>query len=60
MPDMTFEERVKATGLSPLPEDMAKLLALVADIDRAAALLRGPRPYAEEPLSAFRLTPAGS
>ena len=55
MNEMTFDARVAATGLKPKPEDMAKLEALVKDIDRAAALVRGPRPYAEEPLSAFRL-----
>jgi hypothetical protein len=36
---------------------MPMLEAIVKDLDRAAAMLRGPRPYAEEPLNAFRLTP---
>lgn len=54
---MTFEDRLKATGLSPTAEDIPKLEALVRDMDRAAELLRGPRPYTEEPLSAFRLAP---
>ena len=36
----------------------AILRAYSTDLDRAAALLRGPRSYAEEPLSAFRLKPA--
>lgn len=58
MTEMTFEARVKAAGLNPKPEDMPKLEALVKDMDRAAALVRGPRPYAEEPLSAFRLSKA--
>jgi hypothetical protein len=58
MTEMTFEARVKATGLNPKPEDMAKLEILVKDMDRAAALVRGPRPYAEEPLSTFRLKKA--
>ena len=58
MTEISFEARVKATGLKPKPEDMAKLQALVMDMDRAAALVRGPRPYAEEPLSAFRLNPS--
>jgi hypothetical protein len=53
-----FEARVKATGLRPTPDDMAMLEALVTDLDRAAAMMRGPRPYAEEPLNAFRLKPA--
>jgi hypothetical protein len=58
MTEMTFEARVKAAGLNPKPEDMAKLEVLVKDMDRAATLVRGPRPYAEEPLSAFRLKKA--
>ncbi len=58
MTEMTFEARVKAAGLNPKPEDMPKLEALVKDMDRAALLVRGPRSYAEEPLSAFRLTKA--
>lgn len=57
MTEISFEARVKATGLRPTPEDMLKLEALVNDMDRAAALVRGPRSYAEEPLSAFRLKP---
>ncbi len=59
MTDIPFEARVQAAGLSPKPDDMAKLQAMVIDMDRAAALVRGPRPYAKEPLSAFRLAPAG-
>ena len=55
MSEITFEARVKATGLTPKPADMPKLEALVLDMDRVAALVRGPRSYAEEPLSAFRL-----
>ncbi len=58
MIEIPFEARVKAAGLNPKPEDLAKLQALVIDLDRAAALVRGHRSYAEEPLSAFRLTPA--
>jgi hypothetical protein len=57
MTDAKFEARVKATGLRPKPDDMPMLEALVKDLDRAAAMLRGPRPYAEEPLNAFRLKP---
>jgi hypothetical protein len=55
MSESKFEARVKATGLHPLPGDIPTLEALVKDLDRAAATLRGPRPYAQEPLSAFRL-----
>jgi hypothetical protein len=57
MDEMSFAARVLATGLRPIEQDMPKLEALVLDMDRAAALVRGPRPYTEEPLSAFRLTP---
>lgn len=58
MTEISFEARVKATGLRPKPEDMPALEALVIDMDRAALLVRVPRSYAEEPLSAFRLQPA--
>ena len=58
MTEIKFEARVKATGLRPKPDDMPMLEALVKDLDRAAAMLRRPRPYAEEPLNAFRLKPA--
>jgi hypothetical protein len=58
MTDSKFEARVKASGLRPEPDDMAMLEAMVKDLDRAAAMLRGPRSYAEEPLNAFRLKPA--
>jgi len=58
MSEMTFEARVKASGLNPKPEDMAKLEALVKDMDRAATMVRTPRSYSEEPLSAFRLKKA--
>jgi hypothetical protein len=58
MTETKFEARVKTTGLRPKPDDMPMLEALVKDLDRAAAMLRGPRSYAEEPLNAFRLKPA--
>jgi hypothetical protein len=59
MTELTFADRVSATGLNPKPEDMAKLELLVVDLDRAATTVaRTPRPYAEEPLSAFRLKKA--
>ena len=55
MAELSFADRLAATGL-PVPDtDVPKLQALVADMDRAAALLRGPRPYADEPLNAFHL-----
>jgi hypothetical protein len=56
MTDTPINARVRAAGLRPA--DMPQLEALVHDIDRAAAELRGPRPYSLEPLSAFRLQPA--
>jgi len=55
MTEMNFSDRLAATGLRPSEADIPKLEALVKDMDRAAALVRGPRPYSEEPLSAFRL-----
>lgn len=55
MPEMNFLDRLALTGLHPSDADIPKLAALVKDMDRAAALMRGPRPYSEEPLSAFRL-----
>jgi hypothetical protein len=58
MTETKFEARIKAAGLRPDAGDMPSLEALVKDLDRAASTLRGPRPYSEEPLSAFRLRPA--
>jgi hypothetical protein len=58
MTEISFDARVRVTGLRLNPEDMLKLEALVKDLDRAAALFRGPRSYTEEPLSAFHLKPA--
>jgi hypothetical protein len=57
MTETKFEARVRATGLRPKPEDLPMLRALVKDLDRAASMLRGPRPFAEEPPNAFRLKP---
>ena len=59
MSDISFEARVKAVGLRVSAEELPKLQALVRDLDRAAQTMRGQRPYAEEPLSGFRLKPAG-
>jgi hypothetical protein len=55
MDETTFEARLTATGLKPTQQDLPALRILVSDLDRAAAFIRGPRPYAEEPLSALRL-----
>ena len=54
---MTFEDRMKAAGLTVKREDQAKLAALVQDLDRTAALVNAPRSYADEPLSVFRPLP---
>ena len=56
MENTTFEARLTQAGLRPGEADLPALQALVADLDRAAAAIRAPRPYWEEPLSAFRLT----
>jgi hypothetical protein len=56
MEDPTFEARLTASGLKPAKDDLPALRILVADLDRAASAIRAPRPYAEEPLSAFRLS----
>jgi hypothetical protein len=58
MTEKNFAARVRATGLSPKADDLPKLEELVRDLDRAAALVRGPHSYSLEPLSAFRLKPA--
>jgi hypothetical protein len=55
MEDSTFDARLMAAGLKPSDADLPALRALVADLDRAAIAMRAPRPYAKEPLSAFRL-----
>lgn len=55
MTEIPFEMRLQATGLRPTVEDLPKLRAIVADLDRAAALMRAPLAYADEPSSAFRL-----
>lgn len=54
---MTFEDRIKAAGLTVKPDDQPKLGALVKDLDRTAALVNTPRSYAEEPLSVFKPMP---
>jgi hypothetical protein len=51
----TIAERLQALGLAVPEAEMPKLVTLVADLEKAAAVVRGARPYAEEPLSGFRL-----
>ncbi|HQT76690.1 MAG TPA: hypothetical protein PLD10_06520 [Rhodopila sp.] len=60
MAETSFESRARAAGLRSFPNDTAKLEALVKDLDRAAASLRGPRHYAQEPTTVFRLQPAAT
>jgi hypothetical protein len=55
MEDTTFDARLTQSGLKPNKDDLPALRALVADLDRATVAIREPRPYSEEPLSAFRL-----
>ncbi len=55
---MTIEERLAAAGLAATPKDLPKLAAAIEDMDRLAVALRRPRPYGDEPLSAFRLARA--
>ncbi|MDB5368863.1 MAG: hypothetical protein JWP20_421 [Roseomonas sp.] len=58
MNKIPFAMRLAARGLS-LPAAEAECLEkLVRDLDKATEIVRGDRPYGEEPLSAFRLTPA--
>ncbi len=52
---MSIEDRLAAAGLTVTPEDLPKLATAIEDMDRLAISLRGARPYADEPLSAFRL-----
>ena len=54
-----FAARLAAAGLRLSPSEAEKLRAAVAELDRAAAGLRGPRPYLLEPMSAFRLRRQG-
>ena len=54
---MTFEDRMKAAGLTVKAEDQPKLAALVKDLDRTASLVNAGRSYADEPLSVFKPQP---
>jgi hypothetical protein len=52
--------RLEASGLR-LPEtDMPAFIALVADMESAAAVTRTPLTYFDEPSSVFRLSPAAA
>ncbi|MGI4941537.1 MAG: hypothetical protein ACRYHQ_13415 [Janthinobacterium lividum] len=55
----SFDDRLKASGLTFPEAEVANLRAFVEDLDRAAAFVRSvERSYAEEPSNVFRLTPA--
>ncbi len=60
MTAIPFETRMQALGLRLSAEETAVLAAQVAELDAAAAMLRAPRPYLEEPCIALRLSPAQS
>lgn len=55
MPSIPFEQRLAALGLTLDPAERPKLAVLVAELDVAAASVRTPRAYAEEPMGGFRL-----
>jgi hypothetical protein len=48
-------EQLRALGLAVPEAELPKLVTLIGDLEKAAAVVRGPRPYSEEPLSGFRL-----
>lgn len=52
---MTIEERLAAAGLTAVPGELPKLAPAIEDMDRLALSQRRARPYADEPLSGFRL-----
>ena len=58
MTAIPFEMRMSALGLNLAPDEAKKLAVLVAELDVAAATVRGPRPYLEEPCLVLRLSPA--
>jgi hypothetical protein len=52
-------ERLAAHGLKLPDSDLAAMLPAIADLEAASRDLRRDRPYALEPLGAFRLAPRG-
>ncbi|MDJ0390474.1 hypothetical protein QMO56_20375 [Roseomonas sp. E05] len=59
MTDPSFAARLRARNLQRIPEaDQADLARLVQALDEAAARIRGPIGYLEEPSNVFRLAPA--
>jgi hypothetical protein len=55
----TIAARLHAYGLRLPDPDIAGLAALVKDLEAAAAFVRRPLSYAEEPSGVFRLVHAG-
>ncbi len=55
---MTFADRMAELGLRLPPEEAAKLETMVDMLEKSALAMRVERPYAQEPMSAFRLRPA--
>jgi hypothetical protein len=52
--------RLEATGLRLPESDMPAFMALVADMESAAAVARAPLSYSDEPSNVFRLSPAAA
>ena len=57
MSPVPFETRLQSLGLRLSPAEIVTLAEQVAELDAAAAAIRGPRPYLEEPSNALRLKP---
>ncbi len=60
MSPVPFETRLQSLGLRLSPDETATLAEQVAELDAAAAAIRGPRPYLEEPCNVLRLAPASA
>ncbi len=59
MSDMTFAARLAALGLNLADAEKPPVAELVAEMDRAAAVVRAmDRGYFDEPSNVFRLAPA--
>lgn len=60
MSTIPLAARMDALGLRLSPSEMEKFAVMVAEIEAAAEMVRGPRPYLEEPCHVLRLQPAGT
>ncbi len=60
MSPVPFATRLQSLGLRLSPDETVTLAEQVAELDTAAAAIRGPRAYMEEPCNALRLVPASS